>query len=412
MRTRSLAARILLGLACLCGPTVAAGRGHALEGAPTQDAVREGVLATPPSTPPSTSPAARQSTEDPAALEVDARAKRAFLALTEAERAEVADWVSSTIAGLKCFRVNLVARSVARSELTEMDAPAPAERAWFDPKVHAPAQPIPRKLVRVDDPRHAVLKKRFRLGVDRPWSPAASYDWGAGRIVRQSSRDEARRVFENALRGRAPREDWVEALVEAGLDDGSQRKTLAAFEHLYTDRGGNAFEGVSLHDAWKSGADIEMPDVDVLGIVHAIKGDWTTWTAPVPEREHARLYETVGGWFAEAKAHRVLRVVLARSYLEADEPLPDGYAHLAPNFHCLWDEHESDPAKLLAALPAAKEQKAWLEALAARVRADPQAWERGQVRLAALRRDAAEVRGVALWVLQEYGAYERLDAGK
>jgi hypothetical protein len=152
--------------------------------------------------------------------------------------------------------------------------------------------------------------------------------------------------------------------------------------------------------------------VDVLGIVHAVKGDWTTWTAPVPDRQHARLYETVGGWFAEANAHRVLRVVLARCFLDADEPLPDGYAHLATNFHCLWDEHESDPAKLLAALPSAAGQKAWVEALAARVRADPAAWERGQVRIAALRRDAAEVRAVALWVLSEYGAYERLEPNK
>lgn len=349
---------------------------------------------------------------EPTPAEVDARAKRAFEALSAAERGEVVDWLSSTIAGLKCFRVNLIGRTVAQSESTESEAPAPAARTWFDPKVHAPAQPIPRQLVRAGEARHDALLKRFRLGAARGWSPAASYDWGAGRIVRARASDESRRVFENALRGRAPREDWVEALVEARLDDGSQRKALAAFEHLYTDRAGGAFEGVSLYDAWKSGADIEMPDVDVLGIVHAVKGDWTTWTAPVPDRQHARLYETVGGWFAEAKAHRVLRVVLARCFLDADEPLPDGYAHLATNFHCLWDEHESDPAKLLAALPSAAGQKAWVEALAARVRADPAAWERGQVRIAALRRDAAEVRAVALWVLSEYGAYERLEQRK
>jgi hypothetical protein len=348
----------------------------------------------------------------PTAEEVDAHARRAFLALKDDERREVVDWISSTIAGLKCFRANLVARSVSQSDISELDAPAPAAPSWFDPKLHAPAQPIPRKLVPAGDPRNEALRKRFRLGAGRSWTPAARYDWGAGRIVKERVQDEPRRVFENALRGRAPREDWVEALVEARLDDGSQRKALAAFEHLYTDRAGNAFEGISLHDAWKSGADIEMPDVDVLGIVHAIKGDWTTWTAPVPERQHARLYETVGGWFAQAKAHRVLRIVLARSFLEADEPLPDGYAHLAPNFHCLWDEHESDPGRLLAALPSFDGQKAWIEALAARVRADPKAWERGEARRQALRRDAAEVRGVVLWVLREYGAYERSEAPK
>jgi hypothetical protein len=153
-----------------------------------------------------------------------------------------------------------------------------------------------------------------------------------------------------------------------------------------------------------------MPDVDVLGIVHLVRDDWTTWTAPVPASQHERLYTLVGDWFRAANRHRVLRTVCAQAYLDASEPLPEGYAHLAVNMHVLWDEHASDPAVLAAALPKPEALDGWLESLTQRVREDPKLWERGTVRMEALKKDAAEVRAVALWVLKEYGAYER--AGK
>jgi hypothetical protein len=65
---------------------------------------------------------------------------------------------------------------------------------------------------------------------------------------------------------------------------------------------------------------------------------------------------------------------------------------------------------LAAALPKPEALDGWLESLTQRVREDPKLWERGTVRMEALKKDAAEVRAVALWVLKEYGAYER--AGK
>jgi len=102
--------------------------------------------------------------------------------------------------------------------------------------------------------------------------------------------------------------------------------------------------------------------------------------------------------------------VCAQAYLDASEPLPEGFAHLAVNVHLLWDEHASDPVRLAEALPKPEALDAWLEALTQRVRDDPKLWERGTVRMEALKKDAAEVRAVALWVLKEYGAYDR--AGK
>lgn len=338
---------------------------------------------------------------------------KAFGLLKPAEQQEVVDWMASTVAGTKTFRVNLVARIVASSALDEASVKPPPKPEWFDPALHAPGQPIPRKLVAASDARNARLRKALVKDAGRDWRPAWRYDWAQGKVVRIDKGADPERLWRNALAGRAPREDWAEALVEAALDDGTQTKALGAFAHIYTDRAGAAWEGITLHDAWKSGEDIEMPDVDVLGIVHLLKDDWSTWTAPVPSSQHERLYTLVGGWFRAANRHMVLRRVAARSFLDAGEPLPDGYSHLAINFHALWDEHASDPAALRAALPAPEAMDDWLAALTKRVREDPKAWERGNVRADALARDAAGVRAAALWVLKEYGAYDALDkAGK
>jgi hypothetical protein len=340
----------------------------------------------------------------------DERALQAFSALPRAEQQEVLDWMSSTIAGLKTFRVNLAQRVIASSAVDEKTCKPSPEPQWFDPKVHAPAQPIARRLVPASDARNVRLRAKLVKQTGRTWEPAWTYHWATGAPVPSSASTDAKaalRVYTNALKGRAPREDWVESLVSGVLDDGSQRTTLAAFAHVYTDRTGLAWEGITLHDAWKSGADIEMPDVDVLGIVHLVRDDWTTWTAPVPASQHERLYTLVGDWFRAANRHRVLRTVCAQAYLDASEPLPEGYAHLAVNMHVLWDEHASDPALLAAALPKPEALDGWLESLTQRVREDPKLWERGTVRMEALKKDAAEVRAVALWVLKEYGAYER-----
>ena len=372
------------------------------------------VFASPPRSAPLASQDGLVARRDlPARAAEDARAMQAFRLLKPAEQQEVVDWMASTVAGTKTFRVNLVARTVAAAAVDESKLGPPPAAEWFDPKLHAPGQPIPRKLVPAADARNAKLRRALVKDSGRDWRPAWRYDWARGTLVRIDAPADPERVWANALAGRAPREDWTEALVEAALDDGSQRKALAAFAHVYTDRAGAAWEGVTLHDAWKSGADIEMPDVDVLGIVHLLKDDWTTWTAPVPSSQHERLYTLVGGWFRAANRHMTLRREAARAYLDATEPLPDGYAHLAVNFHALWDEHESDPAALRAALPAPDALEGWLEELTRRVREDPKLWERGKVRADALARDADGVRAAALWVLKEYGAYEALDrAGK
>ena len=60
---------------------------------------------------------------------------------------------------------------------------------------------------------------------------------------------------------------WSSASQWAGeVARAEERSALAAFGPAYTDRNGNVYPGVTLYDAWASGPEIEMPDVDVLGV--------------------------------------------------------------------------------------------------------------------------------------------------
>src|SRR5262249_50281580 len=119
-------------------------------------------------------------------------------------------------------------------------------------------------------------------------------DYAARGLVRLPRQKDTARVFENGLCGMAPDWDLAEALVELALDDGSLQKSFKAFAHAYTDRWGGVYPGVTLYDAQSSAlvyqVTVEMPDVDTLGLVHDLLGDWDTWRAPVPGEQHDALY--------------------------------------------------------------------------------------------------------------------------
>src|SRR5690606_37332929 len=114
-----------------------------------------------------------------------------------------------------------------------------------------------------------------------------------------------------------------------------QRVALAGFAHAYTDREGNVFP-LSLYDAWSSGLEIEMPDVDALGIAHEVLGETTRWKAPIPAAQHDELYALISERFQAARPYRGLREALAACWLAAEPVLWDGFGETAPELHALW----------------------------------------------------------------------------
>ena len=276
----------------------------------------------------------------------------------EERRRDVIEYLRLDLSHAESFQLALVRHVISSSGIDPgLWEPAPAP-TWFDPQTHAPAQPIKRKLLDPDSSKAERARDKYLGHVrPRPLRSAWSYDWGSGEVVWHPDRDDTTRHFENALAGFPPDLDLAEALVLRALDDGSQQTELGAFAHLYTDRNGNAYPGVTLFDAWNSGEPIEMPDIDVLGVVHTVLDDWKTWVAPVPDTQHSRLYGKVGELFLDARRHRELREALARAYFNAEPVYPGRFTRSDDlRFHGFWEFHSSAPEAAAEDLPEAPEE--------------------------------------------------------
>lgn len=342
--------------------------------------------------------------------EADGRARRAFLALNESEQRDLLDWFTVESAKLGTFQGTLIRYVVDAYTPPEGGWPALAPAPIYDPQVHAPGQPIPRRPLAAAAPdaiavRNQLLSAPGVRRLDSGWM----VDYAAHGLVRLPHQDDPVRVFENALLGMAPDWDLAEALVELTLDSGALQKEFAAFAHAYTDRWGGVYPGVTLYDAYAADLTVEMPDVDTLGIVHDLFGDWEVYTAPVPPDQQADLYARTGDVSRRLIRHRGLRTNLARTYLCGSAELRDSYAGNLDAFHALWDGLNADPARLAAELPDDAGWRGYLQGLLERTQNEPDFWLRGTQRHAQLERDAQAVRATMLRLLNEYEAYKKIE---
>jgi hypothetical protein len=238
----------------------------------------------------------------------------------------------------------------------------------------------------------------------RELEAAYAYDWTLGTVVAVGELEDPMRVARNAVRGIEPRVDLIESIVMMQLDDGKHRDVAKAFGHAYADRSGNAYRELTLYDAWASGADMEMPDVECLGVYHDLSGDWKRWTAPVPAGQQDPLYEWIGERFVPYHRARNLRTALARSFLLADPVQRDGYGPAEGRQQAFWERAKSDPKALAKELPEGEAWSEWLEKEGAKVENDREIWGRAEARRAALRESQAYVRRTFIGILRELDA--------
>lgn len=342
--------------------------------------------------------------------EADERARRAFEALSVEEQRDLLLWFAAECENLRTFQHTLI-RYVLDAETRPVEGwPALAPAPIYDPKVHSPGQPIPRRPLAAGSSdavavRNLLLSAPGTRRLDSGWM----VDYAQRTLVRLPHQDDPRRMFENALLGMSPDWDLAEALVELALDDGSLQKEFTAFAHAYTDRWGGVYPGVTLYDAYASLQTIEMPDVDTLGVLHDLVGEWDLYQAPVAAHQHEELYAKTGAIFKRLIRHRGLRTNLARTYLCGTAELRDGYGNNLDNFHALWESVSSDPATLAAQLPDDAGWRDYLQAWVDRCAAEPELLMKGTLRHAQLAREELAVRATILRLLGEYGAYARIE---
>jgi len=328
--------------------------------------------------------------------------------LLPAEQEEVAAWFSADVKNLGTFQGQLLALALKLEPNDPVYLPADPGIPWFDPKEHAPNDPIPRRTLDADDPRAVAERKRlFASRAPQLSLSAWRYDWGSRTVVRSGDFQAPDHVFELALAGLPPQSDLAIALLERALDSGEEQVALGAFGHAYTDREGWVFPGLTLYDAWCSGQEIEMPDIDNLGIWHVITGEKTRWKAPVPASDHDALYAFVGEQFQRVHNFRALRSAFAQTFMTGSARLDAAYLPHLLRLHGLWEQCASDPAKLAALLPESKDSAKYLVGVAKKFDKDSKRVNAAKNRWAQLDADAQQVRALLDRILKEYGAFDR-----
>lgn len=345
----------------------------------------------------------------PAPVELtDEQLRKAWSYLLPDEQLDAAAYLRDALKHSASFQQTLIDFALTLEPRDHGQIPEAPPTPFYAPDIHAPRQPIDRKRLAPEDPRAQKQKKTMlaalpKTGMDSAWR----YDWATREVQRTGLLLDPTRDFFNAFAGFAPDLDLGQALIERALDNGAEQAALTAFGHAYTDRAGLVYPGLTLYDAWCSATEMEMPDVDVLGVIHDLAKDWKTWIAPVPDTQHDELYGKVFGYFQGAKRQRGLRTALAQTFFSGSIELRDGYLGHRDRLHSWWDECSSTPADLAAQLPKSAEWAEFLEQWSARIDSDVALTMRGQVRRATLDADAAGVRSTAIAILKEFGALDR-----
>lgn len=347
----------------------------------------------------------------PAQTEVTPTADELYAAwesLSEGDRRDSVDWFVAESDRAQDFRSTLERFVLDQHRANRYGWPdAPIAPPLYDTAKHCPAQLIPRKFVDTGNKRFAATVEKLVGGRrKRDRQDAFRYDWAAGTVVTCGQWDTPERIAFNASRGLSPYTALVEALVEQQLDAGEVRAEAAAFAHAYSDRSGNAYREITLYEAWSSGAEIEMPDVECLGMLHDLEDDWHSFTAPVPGRKQRPLYDRLGVHYAKLRKYRALRTALARTYLSADPVLPGGYGPSKLRLNGFWELQSSDPTKMAEDLPTVKGWGKWFDERAAQADDDPDVVARSRARMNSLAESQAWSRRTFQGILKEYGAFD------
>lgn len=328
--------------------------------------------------------------------------------LPQETRQEVIQWYQSEIAAVRTYQSQLVTYVLDAVDHDPRDWPAATpDPPLYRAEVHAPAQVIPRKFVaKPTRSQRAWIERVFRARASEPTPPAWIYDYARGTVVglnpKALGRTGPSHIFRLALAGRVPDSDLAQAIVASRLDKGGQRVAHRAFSHAYSDRAGKALREVTLYDAWGSGLEMEMPDVECLGIVHEVLGDWKSWIAPVPPTQHDALYERIGEVFVDLRAEREFGQALAATYFQAEPPLAATYRAHRGRMHALWAQVGCNPSVLVEYLPTTdKGLEIFWTTRGKELDSDLELWQAGGVRRAALAADATKVRETLVWVMRQ-----------
>lgn len=292
------------------------------------------------------------------------------------------------------FRSWSVLRQLAVLAPFERAHGAPSERAPFDPFAGRPfdvdSLPVAKK-PRFLDPKEwgedgAPARRLVKDGSEswrqqRQTMPTLNllpglalgvwYDWGDGKIVRRARPLSPEERAANLLRGFAPDSDVRIARIEQALDDDPRMRKLARyFDHSYADLQANVYDGVTLYDAWASGAQLAMPDIEVIAFAKWLLDD-DSLHAPIPGDQSAPVFTEMGKAAVEYRKYRTLREVMAGALLCKEPTRDQRYAALAARCHWIWASFSGNLVLVREALAALPDRDDVVAGVDAEVQRDP-----------------------------------------
>ncbi|MBK8974502.1 MAG: hypothetical protein IPM29_01110 [Planctomycetes bacterium] len=329
-------------------------------------------------------------------------------------------------AGLDFRRKAVIVRTLQR-QLATLDDPALRRiAAWrtdtaglpdarseplvFDParwasEEHAAGRAPSRTPIARDDPRWQRLAQRYARP---PWLPElrreVDYDWADGRLVRLQPLDYDA-LFANAAYGFAPGTDEALAGILLRLDRAGgerQRKLGTWFAHTYCDLEAHCYPGITLYDAWYSGEQVDVPDVDAIPFAWEILGQ-RSLRSPLSGPPRDRLYEAIRDAALEYRQHRTLLEAAAAAYVRAAPTMDPTYALLVPRFHYLFATRGDDVEAVVDVVRREGRDGVIDEVDAAVRRPDGEAWQIREAHKTELATMELRIRRLAADALERLG---------
>ena len=113
----------------------------------------------------------------------------------------------------------------------------------------------------------------------------------------------------------------------------------------------------------------------------------------------------IGEMFHQIRRERSLAQALALSYFDVEPELEETYASAKDRLQLFWAKHDSALDVSKGTLPASEEWDSWWEGLG-KLQDDEGLMERAAERRMAVRTEGAQLRGIMIWVMREWGALE------
>ena len=235
-----------------------------------------------------------------------------------------------------------------------------------------------RKVIRAGQAKYAAMRQRYPARTLLPdLHKAVWYDWGRGMIVRRDAPLTTREQMENLLAGYPPGSDDTLAQILAKLDSDPKMRPLAHyFGHSWASLDAEVFEGITIYEAWYSGEQVDVPDVDAIPFEQRVLGT-RKFRSPIPAGKRREwLYQQVRDAALRFRKYRTLREAAAAAYFRASPKLDPVYESLVPRFHFLYVTYGEDLGAVSRLMSESKDRRAFFDAVGALIEKRPTDWDR------------------------------------